>query len=229
MTGKVVVITGAKGGLGEAVTPAFLAAGATVAGIARNIGGADFASGRFAAFPANLTDAESAQKAVDEISSRFGRIDALVHLTGGFAGGTHVGDTPADTYTGMMQLNFSTAVNIVSAVLPKMRAAGDGRIVAIGSRAATDPPAGLGAYSASKAALVSLVRTIAVENKSHGVTANIVLPGTMDTPNNRKAMPDADPSHWVKPERVASLILWLCSDDAAHVTGAAIPMFGREL
>ncbi len=229
LSGRIVLITGAKGGLGEAVTPAFLAAGATVAGMARSIAAADFPSHRFLAVPVNLTDAESTGKAVDEVMARFGRIDVLVHLVGGFAGGTAVGETPADTYGKMMSLNFMAAVHAASAVIPKMRAAGGGRIVAIGSRAALEPPATLGAYSASKAALVSLIRTMAAENKDAGITANVVLPGTIDTPANRAAMPGADPSGWVKPERIASLILWLCSDDAAQVTGAAIPMYGREL
>ncbi len=229
MTGKIVVITGAKGGLGEAVTPAFLSAGATVIGMARSIAAADFPSNRFTPMPVNLTDAEAAHKAVDEVIARFGRIDALVHLIGGFAGGTPVGETPADTYAKMIGINFTTAVNMLSAVVPGMRAAGAGRIVAVGSRAAADPPPGLAAYSASKAALVSLLRTVALENKNSGITANVVLPGTMDTPANRAAMPAADPSVWVKPERVSSLILWLCSDDAVYVSGAAIPMYGREL
>jgi NAD(P)-dependent dehydrogenase (short-subunit alcohol dehydrogenase family) len=229
MTGKIVVITGAKGGLGESVTPAFLTAGATVVGLARSIAAGDFPPDRFTPMPVNLTDAEAARKAVDEVIGHFGRIDALVHLIGGFAAGGPVGETPIDTYSKMIGINFTTAVNMLSAVVPRMRAAGAGRIVAVGSRAAADPPPGLAAYSASKAALVSLLRTVAMENKGSGITANVVLPGTMDTPANRAAMPGADPSLWVKPERVASLILWLCSDDAAHVTGAAIPMYGREL
>ena len=229
MTGKIVVITGANGGLGEAVTAAFLDAGATVAAMARNISASDFSSDRFTPMPVNLTDAEAARKAVDEVIARFGRIDALIHLIGGFAGGTPVGETPIDSYGKMMAINFTTAVNMLSAVVPGMRAARAGRIIAIGSRAAMDPPPGLAAYSASKAALVSLVRTVAVENKGYGITANVVLPGTIDTPANRAAMPNSDPSAWVKPERAASLILWLCSDDAVHVTGAAIPMYGREL
>jgi NAD(P)-dependent dehydrogenase (short-subunit alcohol dehydrogenase family) len=110
-----------------------------------------------------------------------------------------------------------------------MRAAQAGRIVAIGSRAAESPGAMVGAYSASKAALVSLVRTVAVENKSVGITANVILPGTIDTAANRAAMPEADVTQWVKPESIASLIVWLASDDAKDVTGTAIPVYGQGL
>jgi NAD(P)-dependent dehydrogenase (short-subunit alcohol dehydrogenase family) len=110
-----------------------------------------------------------------------------------------------------------------------MRRAGGGRIVAIGSRAAESPGATVGAYSASKAALVSLIRTVAIENKDAGITANVILPGTMDTPANRAAMPGADISQWVQPASVASLIVWLASDAGKDVTGAAIPVYGRGL
>jgi NAD(P)-dependent dehydrogenase (short-subunit alcohol dehydrogenase family) len=108
-----------------------------------------------------------------------------------------------------------------------MQKAGNGRIIAIGSRAAESPGPGVGAYSASKAALVSLIRTVALENKNSGITANIILPGTIDTLANRNAMPKADTSQWVQPSAIASLIVWLASDSAKDVTGAAIPVYGR--
>jgi NAD(P)-dependent dehydrogenase (short-subunit alcohol dehydrogenase family) len=109
-----------------------------------------------------------------------------------------------------------------------MRKTRNGRIVAIGSRAALEPGAGVGVYSASKAAMVSLIRTVALENKDAGITANVILPGTMDTPANRKAMPNADVSKWVQPASVASLITWLAGDAGKDVNGAAIAVYGAE-
>jgi len=110
-----------------------------------------------------------------------------------------------------------------------MRQSGNGRIVAIGSRAALEPGAGVGAYSASKAAMVSLIRTVAQENKDAGITANVILPGTMDTPANRKAMPNADISKWIQPANVASLITWLLSEAGKDINGAVIPVYGSDV
>ena len=160
---------------------------------------------------------------------KFGKIDVLAHLVGGFAGGKTVAETEDVTFQRMFELNLNSAFHVVRAVVPHMRKTGSGRIIAIGSRAAENPGAGVGAYSASKAALVSLIRTVALENKDAGITANVILPGTIDTPANRQAMPGSDTSQWVQPTAIASLILWLASDAAKDVTGAAIPMYGRSL
>lgn len=226
---KVVVITGAKGGLGNFVTRAFLDAGAHVAGVSRSIGAADFPGDRFTAFPAGLSSAEAAADLTAKVLSRLGRIDVLVHLVGGFAGGKRVDETSADELDGMLEANFRSAFHLFNAVLPAMRKHGGGRILAIGSRAAMEPSPMSAAYAASKAALVSLVRSLAAENKSNGVRANIVLPGTMDTPANRAAMPDADSSAWVDPRQVAYLLVYLASDEASQVNGAVIPVFGAEI
>jgi NAD(P)-dependent dehydrogenase (short-subunit alcohol dehydrogenase family) len=129
----------------------------------------------------------------------------------------------------MLEMNLRSAFYIARAVLPHMRAAGSGRILAIGSRAAVEPGAGAGAYSASKAALVSLIRTLAVENKDRCISANVILPGTMDTPANRAADPKADFSRWVQPSQVAGMLLHLASDAAAQVSGAVIPVYGRDI
>jgi NAD(P)-dependent dehydrogenase (short-subunit alcohol dehydrogenase family) len=140
-----------------------------------------------------------------------------------------VADTDDATFQRMFDLNVNAAFHMLRAVLPHMRKAGTGRIIAIGSRAAENPGASVGAYSASKAALVSLVRTVALENKDAGITANVILPGTIDTPANRKAMPGADVAQWVQPGAIASLIVWLASEAGKEVTGAAIPVYGRGL
>lgn len=118
--------------------------------------------------------------------------------------------------------------HVSRAVIPVMREQGSGRVISIGSRSAVEPIAGSGAYSVSKAALVALIRSIAVENRDYGINANIVLPGTMDTPANRKASPDADFSRWVPPHQVARVIVSLASEDYAAVNGAAIPIYGGE-
>lgn len=229
MKGKIALVTGANGGLGIHVTRMLLENGATVVGLSPKIQTSDFDHPNFSALPASLNNLDAARTAVTTVIDRFGRIDVLAHLVGGFAGGPSVADTDDATFQRMFDLNVNSAFHVVRAVLPHMRKAGDGRIVAIGSRAAENPGAGVGAYSASKAAIVSLIRTVALENKDSGITANIILPGTMDTPANRKAMPAADILQWVQPSVVASLILWLASDAGKDVTGAAIPIYGRGL
>ena len=226
---RIVVVTGAKGGLGSFVTEAFLAAGDTVAGISKSIAAGDFEHERFVAVPADLTGPDGANAAVDEIMRRFGRIDVLAHVMGGFAGGKPVHETDDATWRRMMDLNLNAAFHMFRAVAPHMRRAARGRIIAIGGRAAVEPGANIAAYSASKAALVALVASVAGENKDLGITVNVLLPGTMDTAANRAADPGADFSKWVPPGKVAALALWLASEEASAVTGAAIPVYGRGL
>src|ERR1019366_6299339 len=128
----------------------------------------------------------------------------------------------------MLDLNYRSAFFIARAVLPHMRQQGSGRILVVASRQAVEPGAMVGAYSASKAAVVALIHTIALENKDRGISANTVLPGAMDTPANRAADPERDPSQWVQPAQVAALLVHLASDAGAQVTGAAIPVYGRQ-
>lgn len=229
MAEKVALVTGADGGLGTQVTRALLDNGFLVAGLAPRIKPSRFENQHFLAIPAKLDTLQAAQQSVESLIAKFGRIDLMAHLVGGFAGGPTVAETDDATFQRMFDLNVNSAFHIMRAVVPHMRKAGGGRIVAIGSRAAESPGAGVGAYSASKAALVSLIRTVALENKDAGITANVILPGTIDTPANRQAMPGADSSQWVQPSAIASLILWLASDAAKDVTGAAIPVYGRGL
>ena len=225
---RIILVTGANGALGALITDAFLAAGDTVVGTARSIRDSDFANPRFAAMPADLTDAGSAQRLVELVERRFHRIDGLIQVMGGFAGGKPIAETDEAAWDQMMNLNARSAFNIFRATIPLMRAAARGRIVAIAGRAAAEPAANMGAYAASKAALVALVRSAALENKDAGITVNAILPGTMDTKANRAADPGADFSRWVRPENVASLVVFLCSDAAAPITGAAIPIYGQE-
>jgi NAD(P)-dependent dehydrogenase (short-subunit alcohol dehydrogenase family) len=229
MPGKTALVTGANGGLGTHVTKALLDAGFAVVGLAPKIQQSDFDHPNFTALPAALDSLDAAKKAADTIIARFGKIDVLAHLVGGFAGGQTVEDTDDATFQRMFDMNVNSAFHILRGVLPHMRKAGSGRIIAIGSRAAENPGPTVGAYSASKAALVSLIRTVALENKDAGITANVILPGTMDTPANRKAMPGADLSQWVQPASVGSLIVWLAGDAGKDITGAAIPVYGAGL
>ena len=229
MSEQVAYVTGAHGGLGTYVTRALLDAGFAVVGLAPKIQQSDFNHPNFTALPVTVDGLDAAKKATGAVLSRFGRIDILAHLIGGFAGGTTVAETDDATFQRMFDMNLNSAFHILRAVIPLMRKAGAGRIIAIGSRAAEDPGPGVGAYSASKAALVSLIRTVAAENKDAGITANVILPGTMDTPANRKDMPGADLSQWVQPASVASLIVWLAGDAGKDVTGAVIPVYGRGL
>ncbi len=225
---KVVLITGAKGGLGSNVTQAFLDAGATVVGVSRSIAASDFPYPGFIAMPAELSSGDAARELADKVVAGHQRIDALIHLVGGFAGGKSVADTDDATVDRMFDLNFKSALYIIRAVLPHMREQKSGRILAVGSRAAVEPAPAAGVYAASKAALVSLVRTVARENSDLCISANIVLPGTMDTPANRAADPSADFSKWVQPSQVAGILLHLASDQASQVNGAVIPVYGKD-
>jgi NAD(P)-dependent dehydrogenase (short-subunit alcohol dehydrogenase family) len=198
-------------------------------GVSRSMQVSDFPHPGFAAMPAELSSGEAARKVADDIVAQLGRIDVLVHAVGGSAGSKSVADTDDDTLDKMLDLNYRSAFFIARAVLPHIGQQGGGRVLAVATRQAAEPGAMVGAYSASKAALVVLVRTIALENKDRCVSANTVLPGTMDTPSNRAADPKADPTLWVQPAQVAALLVHLASDAGAQVTGAAIPIYGRQV
>jgi NAD(P)-dependent dehydrogenase (short-subunit alcohol dehydrogenase family) len=226
MQGKVVLITGAKGGLGTDVTKAFLSAGATVVGTSRSIKQSDFANPNFTAISADITQVAATRELVSRVVERFKRIDVLVHVMGGFAA-AKIHETDDETWNNMRDLNTTSGFYIAREVIRQMRNSGGGRIIAIGSLAATEPHPGLGAYVASKSALTALFRTIALENLDVGITSNVILPDTMDTPANRAAMPKADPSKWVQPANVAKIAVELASDGAGQINGAVIPVYGR--
>jgi NAD(P)-dependent dehydrogenase (short-subunit alcohol dehydrogenase family) len=227
MRDKIVLITGANGGLGTSITKSFLSTGAAVTGVSNKITQADFPQPNFTAISADLTKAGAANDIVQSVIARHGHLDILIHVLGGFAGGKSIAETDDATWVQMQDLNLSSAFYVLRAAIPHLRKSGDGRIVAIGSLAANEPHAGIGAYITFKSALVSLVRTVALENRDAGVTANVILPDTMDTPGNRKAMPNADPSKWVATQDVADLALWLTDDHAAHTTGTAFPIAAK--
>jgi NAD(P)-dependent dehydrogenase (short-subunit alcohol dehydrogenase family) len=228
MSDRVIFITGAKGGLGSFITKAFLTTGATVIGASRSISHQEFPLPNFLALPVDFTKSAAVTSAVKSIIDRYRRLDVLVHVVGAFAGGQSVAETDDATWEQMQDLNLTSAFYTLRAAIPHLRKSRSGRIVVIGSLAAVEPHAGIAAYVTFKAALAMLVRTVALENRDAGVTANVVLPGTMDTPANRRAMPNADFSKWLQPSDVADLVLWLSDERAGHITGSAIPLDGRN-
>lgn len=228
LEGRVALITGAKGGLGTYVTNSFLRAGAAVAGVSRSISQTDFKHPNFTPVPAELSSGDAASGAVAAVIEKLGRVDVLVHLVGAYNGGKDVVATTDEDFDKMFQLNLRSAFHMIRAVLPQMRSQSAGRILAIGSRAGVEPVPAAAAYSAAKAALLSLVRSVALENAGSGISSNVVLPGTMDTPANRAAMPNANFSKWVQPCQVAELLVYLASDGASNINGAAVPIYGVE-
>ena len=217
-----ILITGAAGGLGGAVCRVFQEAGVAIVGVDR--GWKQTPS--FPAVAADLTTREGAD-AMIAAAQKHGAIDGLVHLVGGFAGGKSIAESDDAVWESMLGLNLRVAVNTIRAVLPPLLAARRGRIVAIGSRAAVEPSPHFAAYAVSKAAVVALIKTLAAEVRDSNITANVVLPSTIDTPANRASMPKADFTKWVAPESIARLLLWLTSDAAADTSGAVIPIYGR--
>ncbi len=226
---RAVVVTGGTGALGRAVVAAFLAAGDRVAvpWVAKAerdevalLWRDAIAAGRVAMLEADVADEAGAAA----VARATGEIEVLANLAGGFAGGASVVETDLEVWDRLYRMNARSAVAMSRAVLPGMLARGRGAIVCVASRAAIDRPAGLAAYSASKAAVAVLVETLAREVEASGVRVNAVVPTTIDTPANRRAMPGADVSKWTPPERIAQVIAWLASDAAAAVRGALVPV-----
>jgi NAD(P)-dependent dehydrogenase (short-subunit alcohol dehydrogenase family) len=226
MKDKVVLITGANGGLGTSVTNAFLRQGARVIGASLHIKPADFPQPNFEAMTLDFSKLDEIKRGGATIVERYGRLDVLVHVLGGFAGGPSVAETTDEVWERMQNINLTAAFQVFRETIPHLRKSNSGRLIAIGSLTAAQPHANLGAYVTFKAALAMLVQTVALENADAGLTANVILPGTIDTPANRKSMPDADFSKWAKTDDVADLVLSLADEQAKHLTGLAIPIEG---
>ncbi len=174
----------------------------------------------------DLLDAAAVARAVDQAVTRFGGIDAAVHLAGGFTMGETVHETAASTWQRMLDLNVNTMLHSAAAVVPVMRRAKRGAIVNVGAMSALRGDARTGAYIASKSALMRLTESMAAELREDGINVNAVLPSIIDTPANRASMPDADPRRWVAPDALAAVIGFLASDDARAIHGALIPVTG---
>ncbi len=231
---RVAIITGAAGNLGEATARAFQRAGARTVLVDRS---ADRLRGLFAdaaesgdhmlATGVDMTDPGAVANLVDQVLERFGRVDVLVNTVGTFKGGKPVHEEELDTWDFLIKLNLRTTLIACRAVIPTMLEHRNGRIINVASRNALSGDAKIAAYSASKAAVMRLTESLAAEIKDSNITVNSVLPGTIDTPQNRSAMPKADFSRWVAPEAIADVIAFLASDGARAITGAAIPVYGR--
>jgi NAD(P)-dependent dehydrogenase (short-subunit alcohol dehydrogenase family) len=234
-TDQVVMVGGASGNLGQAVARAFHAAGASLVLLDH---GADRLPGLFPELAASnqhlllgrvdATEAGSAAAAIQKALDRFGRIDVLANTIGGYRAGTPVHETPLETLEFMLNLNARSAFVLSQVVLPSMLDRGSGKIVHTAARGALAGGKNAAAYSMSKGAVVRLVESLAAELKHQGINVNCVLPGTIDTPENRQDMPKADHSRWVPPEAIADVILFLASNAARAVNGAAVPVYGRS-
>lgn len=231
-TDQVVIVTGANGDLGQVTAEAFAKAGARLGLLGRSLERLKEAFPQFKDstqhlfLVADLTQAAATQAAIDRAVEQFGRIDVLVNTAGGFRAGKKVHETGADLWDFMLDLNARSVLHASQAVIPQMIEQQQGKIITIGTRSAFDGPAGQGAYSASKAAVLRLTESMSAELKKEGINVNSVVPGTIDTPSNRKAMPKADTSKWVPAEDLASVILFLASDAAKAIHGAAVPVYG---
>ena len=229
MTGRIFAITGASGVLGSAVAKAAAERGARVALIdfadhaevlkdcgpdALMLGGVD------------LTDAVAASAAIDAVADKFGGLDALINVAGGFKWETLENSLMVGWHR-LFLMNVQTAANSSRAAIPYLRRSAAGRIVNIGANGALKASAGMGPYAASKAGVHALTESLAEELKADGVTVNAVLPSIIDTPTNRADMPKADFASWVSADELAAVILFLASEEASAVTGALLPVTGR--
>ena len=220
LQGRTIVVTGALGALGTSVAQAAEAAGAKVARL-------DYAKasapGDLVFDGIDLTDEAATTKAMAAIAERAGGIDGLVNIAGGFS--FHkLADAPAKVWEQMFRINLLTAVTATRAALGALTASGTGSIVNIGAGAAAKAGAGMGPYTASKAGVAKLTESLAEELAGAGVRVNAILPSTIDTPANRADMPKADFSSWVQPADIASVIVFLLSQQSAAITGALIPV-----
>lgn len=231
---KSIIITGAAGNLGSTVARRFSLAGARVALV-------DISEERLLQtqaelpqhaesliIPTNLIEASSVAAMVDQVMQRFGRVDTLANIAGGFTMGPLLHETEDRDWDFMMNLNLRSIFNCCREVIPRMRQNGGGRIINISARAAREGKAKMGPYCASKAAVITLTESLSAENREQDINVNCILPGTIDTPRNREEMPDSDFSKWVPPQALADVIQFLASDAARGITGAAIPVYGKS-
>lgn len=231
---KVVLLAGGTGALGRAVTTAFLNSGARVVvtyyfqeeyDALRNAL-ADTSS--LEGHKVDVTNESAVAQLVDSVLARHQRLDALVNCVGGYIGGVKLWEMETKDWDNMMSLNLRSGYILTRAAVRAMLKQGHGAIVNVASKAAVDHAAGAAAYSASKAAAVAMIDCLAADLKGTKIRANSVLPSIIDTETNRRAMPGANFAKWPKPEEIARVILWLCSNDAKLISGASIPVYGES-
>ncbi|HEY6265726.1 MAG TPA: SDR family NAD(P)-dependent oxidoreductase [Candidatus Acidoferrum sp.] len=230
---QVVLVAGGTGGLGRAVSLAFLKEGAQVVvtfrvqeefDVLKSTAGAT--GERLEGQLVDVTDEAAVSQLIENIVRKHGRLDAMVNAVGGYAGGTKLWELETKVFDQMMALNLRSGYALSRATVRAMLKKGRGAIVNVAAKAAFDHAAGAAAYAASKSAAVALLDSLAADLKGTGIRANTILPSIIDTEANRKAMPNADFAKWPKPEDIARVILFLCSDDAKVIQGAAIPVYG---
>ncbi len=230
---KTVVVTGGTGALGQHVVGAYLDAGWQVwinyrqeERFQRLLQRVD-SRAPLRGLPADLTDEGQVDRFFERIHEETGLFDVLVHLAGGFWMGGTIADTPLDRWEAMMRLNLLTTFLCTRKAFSLMKQRPGGKIFTVASRTALDLPAGMGAYSISKAGVIALTRTLAEEGKPYHICANTILPGVIDTPANREAMPDADVTRWVPPQEIARLLVQLSHSGIQNMSGTAIKMYGK--
>jgi len=228
---KLVLVAGGTGALGRAVTLSFLDELARVIVTYRRqeefdalnkAAGANASS--LEGHQVDVTDEAAVRRVIDGILAKSGRVDVLVNTVGAFAGGPTLWETDSKTFDQMLALNLRSGYVLCRAIVPVMLKQGSGVIANVSSRAAVDHAAGMAAYAASKAAAVAMIDSLAAELKGKGVRVNSILPSIIDTDANRKAMPGADFTKWPKPEDIARVILFLCSEEAGLIHGASVPV-----
>jgi NAD(P)-dependent dehydrogenase (short-subunit alcohol dehydrogenase family) len=234
LDGRVAIITGGSGNLGQATVRAFLEAGANTVAVDRSVeraerlyGGREVTPERLLIRGADVTDADDVDALIADVKAHFGRIDVLVNTVGTYRGSKPVHEEDPGLWDSLFKVNVKTALLTSRAVIPHMLEQGSGKIINVASRNALAGTGKVGAYSATKSAVMRLTESVAQEVKASGISANCVLPGTIDTPQNREAMPDADFGKWVTPEAIADVIVFLASEAARGITGAAIPVYGK--
>src|SRR3954470_18877328 len=223
---RTAIVTGGTGGLGAAVTQTLLDDGwrVVVPWVAERELERGRGHDRLELVQADLTDPDSAANVVATAGDD---LRALVNLVGGFAMGDRVHATPVEEFEAQLRLNLRPTYLMCAAALPGLLRAGGGAIVCVSSRAAVQPFAGAAGYITGKAAVLAFVDALHAEYRDDGIRANAIMPSTIDTPANRRSMPDADFDTWVKPEEIARVIAFLCSDEAGVTSGAHVPVYGR--
>ena len=228
---QVVMITGASGNLGRATTTVFYEAGAKLVLVDRDTGRLEFMVSDYdnpspMLVKGDLMDAGNIEAIVHEVVEQLGQIDVLVNIAGGFRMGPAVHETPLDMWDFLMNLNAKSIMVTARAVVPHMLSKSSGKIVSISARAGLKGSPKAGAYTASKSAVIRLTEAMAAELGEQGINVNCILPGMIDTPQNREAMPNADFDKWVPPADLANAILFLCSPAARSINGVALPVTG---
>jgi NAD(P)-dependent dehydrogenase (short-subunit alcohol dehydrogenase family) len=229
-TNKIVLVTGGTGALGRAITAAFIASDAKVVSsyvIDREIEQLKKESKAVVELiKTDVTKEEEVEKLVLSVISKYGRIDVLVNVVGGYLGGKSVSELDEKEWDLMMTMNLKSAFLISKHVIPQMVSSKYGKIMHVSSRTGLKSSGYDSAYAASKSGLIRLVESLSEEVKDSNINVNCIMPSTIDTEANRRAMPTADHSKWVKLQDLANVILFLCSDEANVITGAAIPTYG---